>query len=42
MAQLDPEVVPEVTERLRAARAALAAVREVVEPLAPPSDADGS
>ncbi len=39
LAQLDPEVLPEVAERLRGARAALAAVREVVEPLVPPSDA---
>ena len=38
LAQLDPEVLPEVAERLRGARAALAAVREVVEPLVPPGD----
>ena len=38
LAQLDPEVLPEVAERLRGARAALAAVREVVEPLVPAGD----
>ncbi len=40
LAQLDPEVLPEVAERLRGALAVLAAVREVVEPLAPPGAAD--
>ena len=35
---LDSEALPEVRERLRAARAELAAVREVVEPLVPPGD----
>ena len=39
LTQLDPEVLPEVAERLRGARAAVAAVREVVEPLAPPGEA---
>ncbi len=38
LAQLDPEVLPEIAERLRGARAALAAVREVVEPRVPPGD----
>ncbi len=42
LAQLDPEVLPEVAERLRGARAALAAVREVVEPLVPTGEADES
>ena len=37
---LGPEALPEVRERLRAARAALARVREVVEPLDPPGAAD--
>ena len=40
LAQLAPPTLREVQERLRAARAAVAAVREVVEPLAPPGAAD--
>ena len=39
LTQLDPEALPEIVERLRGARAALAAVREVVEPLVPSDDA---
>ena len=38
LTQLGPEALLEMGERLRAARAALAAVREVVEPLVPPGE----
>ena len=40
LGQLSPPTLREVQERLQAARAALAAMREVVEPLVPPGAAD--